>query len=342
MSEPVKPAVIDFGKAMGLCAAISMMIGVVASQGLPAEAVAFAMLLLPFLPLPVALLSSRHGYRAGALAGIVIGSASVAWVALTGTSVGLIVFLFAAVAGVIAGSGFRAGVSIYRMLVLLMVLYAGIIVAWFGAYNLAADVGPVAALEDFTGTIAEQSSGFYQSIGIVQGSQDEISSQVRDAALYSLPALLLIIAGAMSMVTVAFSRLVFRSMKAPFPPDIVFCELRLHFGFVYMFIVSMALLLAGLILAGPARDWIDAAGENMMMLTNTLFFIQGLAIGAWFLRERKASGIMKTGVYVALVVMEGLFYLVSFAGVLDVFMDFRKRYGGRNSQDKGSTKTRGD
>lgn len=337
MSEAGKPAVIDFGMAMGLCAAISMMIGAVASQGMPAEAVAFAMLLLPFLPIPVALLTARHGFMTGSLAGIVIGSASAAWFALTGTSVGLIVFLFAAVAGVVAGSGFRAGSSIYRLLVILMVLYTGMIVSWFGAYNLASDVGPLAALEDFTGGIAEQSSGFYESIGIVQGSQEEIASQVRDAALYSLPSLLLIIAGAMSIATVAFSRLVFRSMKAPFPRDIGFSQLRLHFGFVYMFIVSMSLLLAGFFLDGTANDWAMAAGENLMILTNALFFIQGLAISAWFLRERKASGIMKTVVYVALVVTELLFYLVSLVGMLDVFVDFRKRYSDRNSQGKGST-----
>lgn len=337
MNESAKTGVLlDGGKAVALCAALGALIGVVAYQGLPGEAVAFSLLLLPFLPIPVTVLTARHGLRVGILAGIVIGSFCTAWAGMTGATVPLLVFLFAAVAGGAAGAGFRAGVGIYRMLLLLLLLYIGVILTWFGAHSLAAGLGPIAALKDFAAAVASQSGDFYRAAGLVTGSGEEVTSQVYDIVLYSMPSLLVICAGMMSLVTVAFARLAFSAVKQAFPGDIIFSELRLHFGFVYMFIVSLALLLVSKGLEGVARVAAEAAGQNLMMLSTVLFFIQGLAIAAWFLRKRKASGIMKTVVYVTLGMLEGIFSIVSFVGIFDVFMDFRKRYGSKNNQGQGT------
>ncbi|RJQ46984.1 MAG: DUF2232 domain-containing protein [Gaiellales bacterium] len=327
-----KKAVIDGGKAVTLCAALGLMIGAVSEQVVPVEAVNFALLLLPFVPIPVALLTARHGFMAGALAGIAIGSLCTTWVVLTGSSVGLLVFLFAAVAGVFAGAGFSAGVGIYRMLAMLMAMYIGIGLAWFGAHTLTVEAGPIAVLQEFAAAFARQTSGFFQSLGMAEGSSDEVLSRISESTLYSMPALLVVIAGLMSIVTVAFSRLLFRVVKQPFPRDIVFSELRLHFGYVYLFIASLALILASYALDGAAGAWTEEAGGNLMFVSTVLFFIQGLAIAAWFLRRRKASGAVRTVTYICLGILELTFTLVSFVGIFDVFMDFRKRLSGGSGQ----------
>jgi uncharacterized protein YybS (DUF2232 family) len=223
------------------------------------------------------------------------------------------------------------------MLVMIMLLFLGMILIWFGVYLFRSNIGPVDAVTDFTGALAEQSSGFYETIGFVQGSQEEITAEVRDSALHTMPALLLIVAGLMSIITVAFSRYVFGALKQPFPEDIKFSELRLHFGFVYLFIASLAFLLAGYMMEGSGKTWVEAIGDNLTLVTEALFFIQGLAIAAWFLRRRKASGLMKAGVYFSLSLLEGLLSLVSFLGIFDVFMDFRRRYGSKKDKNKENT-----
>lgn len=335
MSDTAKPALVDGGKAIILCAAIGALIGVVSLQGLPADSVAFALMLLPFLPLPIALLTARHGIMAGSLTGIIFGLPCTAWVVITGSSTGLLVFLFAAVAGVIAGAGFRSDTGIYRMLVRLMLVFIGAILVWFGAYSFTVGAGPLEVLKDFAATTAAQMGDIYREAGIISGSPEEASSQVYDFITQSLPALLIIAAGLMSIITVTFARFIFRVAKQAFPPDIEFSELRLHFGFVYLFIASLGLYLAAYFMTGgDTRTWIGAAAQNLMMLTTALFFIQGLAIASWFLRRRQASGIMKSAVYVILGILEGLIQLVSFVGIFDVFMDFRKRYGEKSGRGR--------
>ena len=338
MGGSSKKAFLDGGKAVTLCAVIGLLIGAIARQALPVEAVSFSLILLPFLPVPVALMTARHGFMTGALAAIVIGSLCTTWVVMTGSSVGLLVFMFAGVSGVFAGIGFRINTVIYRMLLLLMLLYAGIILTWFGIYSITTGVGPVAAMRDFATSFAQEAGGFYESLGIVQGNSEESLSQVSDSALYSIPALLFIVTGLMAIGTVAFSRYVFRLVKQPFPRDIVFSELRLHFGFVYIFIASLALIMLSKALEGTASLWAETAGNNLMMVSTVLFFIQGLAIASWFLRRRQASGIMKVVVYVILGMLEGLLSVVSFVGIFDVFMDFRRRFSGEGGQGQGNPK----
>lgn len=337
MSESSRPALLDGGKAVGICAAIGAMIGFVAREGLPLEAVAFTLMLLPFLPVPVALFTARHGATAGIVAGLVIGSLCTTWTVLSGTTLGLLVFMFAAVGGVFAGIGFRNGVSIYRMLVMSMVLFLGMLLIWFGAFAFNSGTGPLETIEDMAADFADQTGGFYEAIGVVQGSPEEITSDLREGALLSTPAWVVIVSGLMAIIMVSVSRLAFRTMKQAFPGDIRFSELRLHFGFVYLFIGSLAFLLAAYILDGSPAEWSEGIGQNLMLVSSALFFIQGLAIASWFLRRRKASGAMKAGVYFSLGLLEGFFSLVSFVGIFDVFMDFRKRYG-EKGEDQQNTK----
>lgn len=334
MSEPLKPAVLDGGKAVGICAALGGAIGIIAIERMPVEAVAYAMLLLPFLPIPVALLTARHGVMTGTVAGLAIGSLCTTWTVATGSSAGLLVFLFAGVAGIFAGAGFCAGVTIYRMLVMIMLLFLGMIMIWFGTYLLENGSGPVPEVESFADSLAADSGGFYESVGIAEGRGDEISATLREQVVRTFPALLLIFTGLMSIVTVAFSRFVFNSAKQPFPPDIRFSELRLHFGFVYIFIAALAFLLAAYGLDGEARDWSETVGDNLRLVALALFFIQGLAIAAWFMQKRKLSGPRKVGAYLILGILEWMFSLVSFVGIFDVFVDFRGRSSGNDDVER--------
>ena len=67
----------------------------------------------------------------------------------------------------------------------------------------------------------------------------------------------------------------------------------------------------------------------MLVLCATVFFVQGLAVTSWFANTGPRGTGTRAGWYVLAVVGQVLFLLLTWVGLIDAWVDFRKRFDRR-------------
>lgn len=326
MSAFTKPALLDGLKAVML----SLMIGALLVL-LPL----FSLLTAPLLPIPMAFIISRHGIVPGAIAAAVIGAVALALAGALGVpAAGGLILLLAAPAGIGAGICLKRGCSQLRLFVVLAALFFISLASLAGLLMVMTGRGPVAMVDYLTDSAADPAREIYLSVGMSQEDVDSLIADARDfaAALpYLAPALLLVLSVTLSGTSVAVARRVFDRLRQPFPRDFVFRDLRLHFAFAYMMIVGLLLELVTPYMPEPYSSAADLAGANLLIVSEVLFFVQGLAIASWFLWRYKVSRPKRVGVYACLVALQLALSLTSWMGLFDTWLDYRRRFGGRKA-----------
>lgn len=314
-------ALADGGKAVALSVVLGAVLAFVPVLSIAA---------LPALPVPVAYITSRHGAMPGLLASLAAGLICSAF---AGPFAGLLVFLLAAV-GTGAGVGLRRGLPVSRLFLLVAGLFLVVLVAWSGILLVSAGIGPAGAIDEMVDQAAIDAGEVYSALGMSQADVDDAVTGFRDfAALlpYLLPALLLVTSIVLSGATVALSRQVFQRLKQPFPAGFEFRELRLHFSLAYLMIAGLTGELVAPYLAGGYSEVARLAGMNILIVTELLFFIQGVAIASYFLDKYKLARAWRVPIYVALVLIQAVFSLVSWLGLFDIWIDYRRRFDKRKA-----------
>lgn len=327
MSSISTSALADSGKAV----ALSVVLGAVL-----AFVPLLSVLALPALPVPIAFITSRHGAASGLLAALAAGLLCTVF---TGPLGGLMVLLLSVV-GSGAGIGLRRGVSLSRLFLLVTILFLAALALWSGAVLVVTGMGPDGALGRVVEDGASFTSGFSTTLGMDQSDVEAAEAAFRDLASmlpYLLPALLLVMSIVLSGATVALSRQVFQRLKQPFPAGYRFSAFRLHFAFAYLMIAGLICDLASPYLASGYSEAVALVGMNIIIVSGVLFFIQGLAISHFFMEKYKLSRGWRILVYLALFVIQVLSSLVSWLGLFDTWIDYRRRFGGKQDKDQQNT-----
>jgi uncharacterized protein YybS (DUF2232 family) len=310
-------ALADGGKAVALSVILGIILAFVPLLSIAA---------VPALPVPVAYITSRHGAVTGLLASLAAGLLVAAF---GGLFAGLLVFLLAAAVGGGAGLALRRGAAMMRLLVLVAALFLVTLLVWSTALLVSAGMGPAAAFDRMADQAVGPASELYAGLGMDQQSIDEAVSGFRSfisVLPYLLPALLLVFSIVLSGATVALARQVFSRLRQPFPAGLGFSEFRLHFAFAYLMIIGLATQLMAPYLQAPFADYAGFGGMNLMIVSQALFFIQGLAIAHYFLGRHKVPQAARIMVYAAMVLVQMLFSLVSWVGLFDTWIDYRRRF----------------
>lgn len=83
-------------------------------------------------------------------------------------------------------------------------------------------------------------------------------------------------------------------------------------------------LIAGGLLVVPA-DWpLRLIGLNLLALMTVIYFVQGLAIAAFFLEKRRVPRPLRLVIYVLLALQQYASLAVAVVGLLDLWIDFRR------------------
>lgn len=322
MSTFTRPAFIDGAKVV----ALSLTLGAVLAF-VPVFSIAAA----PLLPVPVALVITRHGVVLGIIASLVTGA--MAFV-LTGFAAGLLVFMLVGLAGVGAGICLKRGFSQFGLFVSMALMFFLLLFLWMGSLLAVAGVSPVSAMEMLADRTIEPTRELYLSLGMNQQDVDGIISDARNfvvALPYLAPALLLVLSVTLSGASVAVARRVFERLRQPFPRDFTFRNLRVHFGFAYMMITGMLCQLSAPYLPETYGQVAELAGANLLIITEVVFFVQGMAIASYFLWRHQVSKIKKSGVYAGLVLLQATLSLTSWLGLFDTWLDYRRRFDKRTA-----------
>jgi uncharacterized protein YybS (DUF2232 family) len=288
-----------------------------------------ALVTIPLVTIPIAFLTTRYGLIFGLMTGLVTAAGAMV---LAGTAAGFLIGLLVVAVGTGAGLCVRLGFSQLRLFICLALIFFASLVLWLGVLLAMAGKGPVAATDDLMDSAAVEARDIYTTVGFSSEDVEAGIEQAREFAgslPYLSPSILVVTSLLLSAVTLIIARRVFERRKQPFPHDFVFRELRLHFSFAYLMIAGLVCQLAVPYLAESVGGVVDMVGANLLIVSEALFFIQGLAIGSWFLWRYRVSRPKRLGIFICLALLQVVLSLVSWLGLFDTWVDYRKRFGGK-------------
>jgi uncharacterized protein YybS (DUF2232 family) len=315
-SVKMSPAfpVLALGKGIVVTVLMAMCVAFIPLVGL---------ILVPFLVLPLAYVVAGWGARHGAVVAVV--STALIYVGL-GASAAIVAFLLLLGVGMVLGLAVRKGWTFERGFALtvcggLMALALWAVVLW-----QASGVDLTWIRETFLGPTG--SVAWYTQFGVSTETAGTLATQMRqvaDVVPYLLPGVAgtAAILGAACSLGLAYK--IFPRLRERIPVAMSLSGFRLHWATAYASILGLAALFLGRG-DGNWRTVMVFVGINVLMVSQTLFFVQGLAVVHWFVVSRQIGKGSRIALYFAAVLGQLLLQLTGLVGLFDTWLDYRKRY----------------
>ncbi len=287
-----------------------------------------APVLMLFLPLPGAYLTARFGWMYGLSVAVV--AAALVYLG-AGVSVALLTFLVCVSVGMTLGWALRQGWRFPRSLVVM----SGALLVAFIVYGLVLWLGLGVTYTLFKGEwhrFADDITTAYTQAGISAATASSIADYVRqmaDVLPYIAPGLVVMMAVLVPAATAGLGYLIFPRLRRPQMVGMTLSGFRMHWGVAYVSIVGLALLL----FARSGEGWrayMFYAGVDLLMVSQTLFFLQALAVLRWFGNSRRWKTGSRAGLMIFAIIAQ-LFQVTGLIGLSDTWIDYRKRFALRDS-----------
>lgn len=294
---------------LGLCVAVFPLVPVV---------------LIPFVALPAAHVCARWGTRMGAVVAVAAGV--LIYVGL-GIGAAVLIFLLAMGLGTIIGSALRRGWRFAGTFGFATMGTFFVFVLWSLLVWLVLDAD-LAGLKDMVHAAINDAAAAYRQAGLSEASAEGVAQQLR-ALVGVIPYLAPGLAGMGSILlaacTLGLVYKIFPRLRLRVPVNWTFARFRMHWASAYVSIVGLAMLLFS---GGEAawRDYLMYAGINLLLVSQTLFFIQGLAAVRWFVLSRQLQQGSATALYILAILGQVLLQLTGLLGLFDTWIDYRKRF----------------
>lgn len=290
--------------------------------------------LAPFLALPLAYVVARHGWYTGLIVAFV---ASLLLYFGAGLGMAFLVFLVLGSAGMVLGWAVRRGWRFPRSLTYMAVsLLAALVV--FGVVTWLVFGLTLTDLKQASYDSIADAGRLYAEMGLSATTVDAVSDQMRrlvDIFPYLVPGFLgmTVILVAASMLGLAY--LIFPRLKHKVVVTLSLSGFRMHWAVAYASILGLAMLLFSRG-DGVWRSVLLYGGIDILLVSQTLFFLQALGVLRWFGWDRKWQPGSRTALFVLAVVAQGLTQLTGLLGLMDTWIDYRKRFA-LKSPGPGST-----
>jgi uncharacterized protein YybS (DUF2232 family) len=271
-------------------------------------------------PLPIVILVVRRGLRAGVWATVVTIAATSMFV---GPFQGLLVFTKVGIIGIALAQCIRSQFSPVKTLAITAVAVAVSMIFTVGVNLLIGGFGIEETWELMQKSM-DSAIEFYRRIGIAESEISRMEtylSQITEAAKIVLPASLLMV-----VVTVAgFNYLVARLILGKLGYKMVelkpFSKWRLSWHYGWGYVAGLILASIGQVAAVPL---VSNIGTNVISVFGMIFLVQGVAVAWYFFDKYKLLPIAKWLIMIFIVLNPTLLQILSWAGVLDAWLDFRK------------------
>jgi uncharacterized protein YybS (DUF2232 family) len=295
--------------AMGLCVAVLPIVPAV---------------LIPLLPLPTAHVAARWGV----LPGLLVAVASGALVFLgVGMGTAVLVFVITLGVGLVIGLAVRRGWRFGRSLAAtagaaLVALSLSAATMW-----LALGLDLTRLRESVDSSIAE-AGALYTRMGVSAETTDSVSAQLRQIAHvvpYLTPGLVGMGAVLLAGCSLGLAYFVFPRVREKVAVSLSLSGFRMHWATAYVSIAGLATL----VFARGDGEWrtvVLYVGLNVLLVSQTLFFVQGLAVTRWFVTTRHLRPGPRTALYIGAILGQALFQLTGLVGLFDTWLDYRKRF----------------
>jgi len=283
----------------------------------------------PLLPLPAAYLGARDGW--GSMLTLTIITGALLLVVL-GPSAALLVFLLVGGLGGLLGLAQRRRWGLGSALGLATTVVLGAWGIWGAVLRLALGFSPTGFRAAIDRSI-DDAAAFYQRLGLSAQSANAVSEQLHrlvEALPYLAPGLVGMGAVLLACVVLGLAQTAFARWGADRRFEFSLSRFRLPWPLAYVFIAGLALV----VFARGEAWWQRAvlyAGIDLLLVAQTLFFVQGLALVHWWAGTRKVKTGARLGLYLAAVVGQVFFQLTGLLGLLDTWFDYRRRFAMRNA-----------
>jgi uncharacterized protein YybS (DUF2232 family) len=278
----------------------------------------------PFLVLPAVHVVASRGPVSGAIVAVVSGGLLYV---VGGVSSALLAFLLVLCMGAALGQALRRRWDFTRSLATTAGAALFAFVAWGMALWLVLGVNLTDLRESAYASI-EETAALYVQMGVGTATADSVSDLLRrfvDIVPYLAPGLLGMGAILLAGCSMGLAYLLFPRLREKVTVDLSLSRFRMHWAVAYASIAGLAMLL----FARGDGDWQAAVlyvGINILLVSQTLFFVQGMAVLRWFVVSRHMRPGSWAALFVAAIVGQVLVHLTALAGLFDTWFDYRKRF----------------
>ena len=275
-------------------------------------------------PLPTLYYCSRLGRRSGLMVLTVSFLATYGILGLLGQGTNLPVLSMIGFAGVLLSEVLKRNLSVEKTFLLasLALFCCG---AGFVLYHaFRAGIAPWRMLELYVAGIVRENIKLYAQLNI---SEEQVRL-IRESApqityLFTgiFPALALSGAVFTVWVNLLAGRLLFRRNGVAFPDFGDLAAWKAPERLVWILIAAGGMVIVPM-------EGATIVGMNLLILCGLIYLFQGLAIAAFFFRQKRVPVMFRWLFYALLLVQQYMLIIVIAFGLFDMWVDFRKRIGG--------------
>lgn len=279
--------------------------------------------LMPFVALPLAHVVTRGGLRQGVPLAVV--SAALVWM-VTGVGMSSLILFLLLGLGLFLGEGIRRSWPFGRTLAATASAALCAFVLW-GAmlWQLGLDA---TQLREAAFASIDRAAQTYAGFGVSADTTEVVSGQMRaliGILPYLAPGLLGMAVILLAACTIGLAYLLFPRLRERVEVRTALSGFRMHWSAAYLSIVGLAMV----VFArgdGTGKTAMLFAGINLLLVAQTLFFLQGLAVIHWLAKARRARPGARAALYVAAVLGQAFFQATGLLGLFDTWLDWRKRF----------------
>ena len=172
------------------------------------------------------------------------------------------------------------------------------------------------------------SADTYAQMGMSQTSIDAMVKQMHelfDYLPYLLPGLVVVGALLLGGVVLFLAYLVFPKIQEKLELRMSLASFQVHWAFAYISIAGLALLVISRSL-GEWQNVVLYLGIDMLLISQTVFFYQGLAVVHWFGESRQMSKGARFSFCAVAILGQALFQITGLFGLFDTWINCRKRF----------------
>jgi len=229
-------------------------------------------------------------------------------------------FLYFGLTGFILAEAFAQNLSIEKTVLGTVAVLVGVCVAALLVYAFFSPQSVWGLMQEYFRKNIELTLGFYKEIG-VPPEQIEILQASQDAILYVFMCVIPGIFVAFTIVTVWINLLMVRPILARrnlFCPDFGALNRWKSPERLVWFAIG-----AGLLLLVPLNG-LKMFGINIVIVLTVIYLFQGLAIISYYFQKKRFPPVLRKTIYLLLAVQQLLLLVVVIAGLLDMWVDFRR------------------
>ncbi len=313
MSKSITPTVEG-----GLLVAITVIMGLVAVY-VPL----FGMLVEFFCAVPLAILTVRQGADKGLIALVVT---FILLTILISPLPAVRLALSFGICGVALGWSVRKNFGAVRIFITTLIVASAAQILSLGILMAMLDVNFIETQIEMVRESFNESFAMYESMGVEQTRIADAKKQV-EPALQTLallmPTLVLLTSLTNTLAVWFTSKWIFPKLQMKLPLFPSFAEWK--FPAVFLYLAAFGAL--G-IYWGVTRGWtmIEEISLNILIISTAVGAIQGLSLLSFIFDRYKVSKFLRRVIYVLILVNMLFLQLVAITGLIDMLLDYRKRF----------------